>query len=309
MLKFHVSPGSTQLVGALNAGTAKTVQGEPVSIAFADGRVRVNGASILNADINCSNGVIHVIDSVLLPPEPANDIQSVAKRAGSFTTLLAAVKAAGLEDVLSSAGPFTILAPTDTAFNALPKGTVEGLLKKENREQLKAILSYHAIGAKVSAGDALNVKTAKTLNGQSVEFGIKDGLLQVNGVTIRKTDINCDNGVIHVIDAVLLPPSKVSVNSKETRTPKAAVAVRPTKRIEAAIERGVPIFNGGDPGKCAAIYKDCLAELSKEESIDSKLRNTVAVLLKRGAKAQSDIDRAWLYRSGLDHLYRAISKS
>ena len=158
---------------ALDAGKAKTVQGENVTIAFREGRVRVNDAAILNADLKCSNGVIHVIDSVLLPPEPKNDIPSVAKRAGSFTTLLAAVKAAGLDDVIASEGPFTIFAPTDAAFEALPKGTVKDLLKEENRDQLTAILSYHAIPGKVSAGDALNAKKAKTLNGMEVRLGIE----------------------------------------------------------------------------------------------------------------------------------------
>jgi transforming growth factor-beta-induced protein len=214
VLTYHVSPGATKLVAALDAGTAKTVQGEPLSIAFSDGRVRVNQASILDADINCSNGVIHVIDSVLMPPTPLNDILSVAKRAGAFTTLLAAVKAAGLEDALTGEGPFTILAPTDEAFKALPNGTLEKPLKKENRDQLKTILTYHVIASKVSAGDALNVKNAKTLNGKLVEFGIKDGLLRVTGATINKTDIECDNGVIHVIDTVLMPPSKESARQQ-----------------------------------------------------------------------------------------------
>lgn len=309
VLKYHVSPGATGLASALKAGAAKTVQGEPISIAFTDGRVRVNGAAIVNADITCSNGVIHVIDSVLLPPTPANDILSVAKSAGSFGTLLAAVQAAGLDGVLAGEGPFTILAPTDDAFKALPKDTVKELLKEENRDQLKAILSYHAIAGKISAGDALNAKNAKTLNGKSVEFGIKDGILKVNDAIIRTTDIQCDNGVIHVIDAVLLPPSKKNTSRQEESPAKAKAAMSPAKQIEGAIDRGVPIFNGGDPGKCAEIYKECLTGLAKDEAIDSKVRTVLKGLMDRASNAQSDRDRAWLYRAGLDHLYAAIAKS
>ncbi|MFT4548987.1 MAG: transforming growth factor-beta-induced protein [Verrucomicrobiales bacterium] len=308
VLKYHVSPGAIGLVAALEAGATKTVQGESVSIAFTDGRVRINGASIVNADITCSNGVIHVIDSVLLPPAPANDIPSVAKRAGSFGTLLAAVQAAGLDGVLASEGPFTIFAPTDAAFKALPKDTLKELLKEESRDQLKAILSYHAIAGKISAGDALNARSAKTLNGKSVEFGIKDGMLKINGVTISTTDIQCDNGVIHVIDAVLLPPSEKNASRQKKSAAKAKAPMSPAEQIEGAIDRGVPVFNGGDPGKCAEIYKECLTGLVKDQSIDPKARTVVKGLIDRASKAESDADRAWIYRSGLDHLYDAITK-
>ncbi|MGI9243135.1 MAG: CIA30 family protein, partial [Verrucomicrobiales bacterium] len=207
ILKYHVAASSTRLSAALGGTPVTTLQGDTVSVAFADGRVRVNEAAVIDADILCDNGVIHVIDSVLLPPEPANDIPSVAKRAGSFSTLLAAVEAAGLNDLLASTDRLTILAPTDAAFEKLPKGTVAKLLKPENRDQLQAILSYHAIAGRVSAGDALNAKRADTLGGKSVEFGIESGTFKVNGATIRTTDIACDNGVIHVIDTVLLPQS------------------------------------------------------------------------------------------------------
>lgn len=306
VLKYHVSPGATRLVAALDAGTAATVQGESLSIAFAEGRVRVNGATVLDADIQSSNGVIHVIDSVLLPPKPRNDIPSVAKRAGVFTTLLAAANAAGLNDALASEGPFTILAPTDEAFKALPKGTIEKLLKEENRDQLKAILTYHVIPGNVSAGDALNAKKAKTLNGMPVSFGIEDGLLRVNGATIRKADITCDNGVIHVIDAVLLPPTKGKADAQKN------TAIKPTlssiEMIEDAIERGVPVFNNGNPEKCASIYEACLVRLQNDKALDAALQIAVKRLLEYAAN-KSDVERAWLYRNGLNQLYSAISSS
>ncbi|MFK7852346.1 MAG: CIA30 family protein, partial [Akkermansiaceae bacterium] len=131
ILKYHVIGGSIDLASALKAGKAKTLLGESASIAFKSGQVKVNDAALIDADIEASNGVIHVIDSVILPPKPSNDIASVAKRAGNFETLLAAIDAAGLSKALAGEGPLTILAPTDEAFKKLPKGTVQSLLKSE----------------------------------------------------------------------------------------------------------------------------------------------------------------------------------
>lgn len=303
VLKYHVLSGSVDLAGALSAKKAKTVQGESVKIGFSDGKVRVNEASIINADVTCSNGVIHVIDSVILPPKPANDIASVAKRAGNFGTLLAAIDAAGLSEVLAGSGPLTVFAPTDEAFKALPKGTVETLLKPENKEKLREILALHAVSGKISAGDALNAKTAKALSGGELNFGIESGVFRVNGVTITTTDIQCDNGVIHVIDAVLLP----SAGEKKASSEKTAMG--PLELIEDAIDRGVPIFNSGDHGKCADIYADCMVALAKNDQLDSRVGKAVEMLLSQSKKITSDTDRAWILRSGLDHIYAALDQS
>lgn len=304
ILKFHVVPGATPLGAALAAGSAKTVQGDAVSIGFEDGRVRINGAALLDADIECSNGVIHVIDSVLLPAEPANDIASVAKRAGVFGTLLAAVDAAGLSGTLAGAGPVTVLAPTDEAFAKLPEGTVENLLKEENRDQLRAVLAYHAIAGAVSAGDALKAGKAVTLNGATVEFGVVDGLFKANAATLKTVDIAADNGVIHIIDSVLLPPSG---DGEKDEDEVVKVRVKATDRIETAIERGVPLFNSGEAGKCAAVYEKCLAELSEDGAVDADLRKAVRRLMVKAEKMNDDVERAWIYRGGLDQLYSAVS--
>ena len=308
VLTYHVLSGSVDLAGALAAKEAQTVQGSKVKIGFSDGKVRVNDAAILNADIQCSNGIIHVIDSVILPPTPANDIASVAKRAGSFKTLLAAAEAAGLGDALSGDQPLTVFAPTDEAFAALPKGTVESLLQPENREKLITILSLHAVSGKVSAGDALNAKQAKALSGGTLEFGISEGLFKVNGVTIVKTDIVCDNGVIHVIDAVLLPKDGEKEKKSDKTTAKAP-GKSARELIEEAIDQGVPAFNEGDAGKCAAIYRDCMVALSKDASIDARVTKAVQMLIKRTEKIVDAAERAWLLRSGLDQVYAALSGS
>ena len=134
------------------------------------------------------------------------DIVAVAGGADSFKTLVAALKAAGLVETLQGKGPFTVFAPTDEAFAKLPAGTVENLLKPENKEKLVAILTYHVLSGKVMAAD---VKTmdAKTVQGQSVEIIVADVGVTVNGAKVVKTDVLADNGVIHVIDTVILPKS------------------------------------------------------------------------------------------------------
>ncbi len=133
------------------------------------------------------------------------DIVDVAVSAGSFETLVAAVKAAGLVEVLKSDGPFTVFAPTDKAFEALPEGTVAELLKPENKDKLVAILTYHVVPGKVMAADVVKLSNAKTVQGQEVSITTSDKGVKVDGASVVKTDITASNGVIHVIDAVILP--------------------------------------------------------------------------------------------------------
>ncbi len=125
--------------------------------------------------------------------------------AGKFNTLVAAVKAAGLVDTLKGPGPFTVFAPTDEAFSKLPAGTLETLLKPENKAKLQSILLYHVVPGRVLAQDVVNLDSAKTAEGQNVTIKIMNGGVMVNNAHVIKTDIAASNGVIHVIDTVLLP--------------------------------------------------------------------------------------------------------
>ena len=134
----------------------------------------------------------------------SKDIVDTAAGAGSFTTLVAAVQAAGLVDTLKGDGPFTVFAPTDDAFAALPAGTVETLLKPENKDQLVSILTYHVVPGKVMSGDLSDGMTAATVQGSDVTIGTTDGVT-VNGANVVQADIAASNGVIHVIDQVILP--------------------------------------------------------------------------------------------------------
>ncbi|MDR3742485.1 MAG: fasciclin domain-containing protein [Terracidiphilus sp.] len=133
------------------------------------------------------------------------DIVDTAVAAGSFKTLAAALQAAGLVETLKGPGPFTVFAPTDEAFAKLPAGTVEDLLKPENKQKLTSILTYHVVAGKVMAKQVVKLHEAKTVNGQDVKIMVEDGKVMVDNANVVKTDIQCTNGVIHVIDTVLLP--------------------------------------------------------------------------------------------------------
>lgn len=133
------------------------------------------------------------------------DIVDTAASAGMFNTLVAAIKAAGLVDVLKGKGPFTVFAPTDEAFAKLPAGTIDELLKPENKDKLVKILTYHVVSGKVLASDVVKMNKAKTVQGQEVMIKAKDGKVMIDKSNVIKTDIETSNGVIHVIDTVLMP--------------------------------------------------------------------------------------------------------
>lgn len=143
--------------------------------------------------------------SVFAVGEDKKDIVDTAVGAGSFKTLVAAVQAAGLVETLKGEGPFTVFAPTDEAFAKLPKCTVESLLKPENKHKLVSILTYHVVPGKVLAKDVVNLTEAKTVQGSSVKISVHGNKVSIDGANVLKTDIETSNGVIHVIDAVIMP--------------------------------------------------------------------------------------------------------
>jgi uncharacterized surface protein with fasciclin (FAS1) repeats len=135
------------------------------------------------------------------------DIVDLAVSQDNLKTLVAAVKAAGLVDVLKGKGPFTVFAPTDAAFAALPAGTLEMLLKPENKDKLVAILTYHVVAGKVMSTDLSNGQEAATVQGEKVKVSIYNGKVKISGANVIAADVSASNGVVHVIDAVILPPS------------------------------------------------------------------------------------------------------
>jgi transforming growth factor-beta-induced protein len=218
ILLYHVVPGKVMAadVAKLDGQMVDTaLEGKQISIKTDMGNVYLNdNVKVVITDIEAANGVIHVIDAVLLPPtEEASasmdkkDIVDTAVADGRFKTLVAAVQAAGLVDTLKGEGPFTVFAPTDDAFASLPAGTLDTLLKPENKQQLIDILTYHVVAGKVMASDVTGLDKATTVLGKDINIKVEDGKVILNDkVQVILTDIETSNGVIHVIDGVLLPP-------------------------------------------------------------------------------------------------------
>jgi uncharacterized surface protein with fasciclin (FAS1) repeats len=215
VLLYHVAPGRYMASDVAAMRSADTVSGKSLKISTPDGMVMVDNARVVITDIVGSNGVIHVIDQVMLPPAdmgmqaPATmepqDIVEVAVGDGRFGTLVAAVRAAGLVGTLRSEGPFTVFAPTDDAFAKLPAGTVEALL--EDIPTLTRILLYHVVPGQVMASDVVALSLAATAADEDLQIRVMDGKVMINDAQVIVTDIEASNGVIHVVDTVILPPA------------------------------------------------------------------------------------------------------
>jgi uncharacterized surface protein with fasciclin (FAS1) repeats len=207
ILTYHVVAGAVGSGDAKKLDFAPTVLGQALRlqvVEVVDGAraLSVDGATVVQADIACANGVIHVIDRVVLPRK---NIVETAAAAGTFQTLLAAAKAAGLVEALSGGKPVTVFAPTDAAFARLPAGTVDELLLPESKERLAALLKYHVVPGRVLAKDVVAAKSLETLNGKRAPVVRTEKGATVAGVNIVTTDLLAANGVIHVVDAVMLP--------------------------------------------------------------------------------------------------------
>ena len=204
LLGYHVVPGKVMAADAAKLTSAPTANGQRLKLDVTATPPTVGGAKVLKTDIVCSNGIIHVVDSVIMPS--MKTIPEVANGAGKFKTLLAAAKAAGLAETLGTKGPFTVFAPTDEAFSKLPAGTVEELLKSENKQKLADILKYHVVSGRVYADDALAAKKAGTLLSEKMIKVSKVGEdVMINESKVVMPNVEASNGVIHVIDAVLMP--------------------------------------------------------------------------------------------------------
>ena len=202
ILLYHVVSGSVLAADVVNLSQAETLLGKNVNIKVDMGSVMINEANVVATDIIADNGVIHVIDSVILIPADLADIVDTAVADGRFTTLAAALGAAELIETLKGGGPFTVFAPTDDAFAALPEGTVESLLLPENKQALTDILLYHVVAGNVMAEDVVTLTEAETVLGQNVSIKVDMGKVFINDSEVIITDIETSNGIIHVIDVV-----------------------------------------------------------------------------------------------------------
>ena len=204
LLQHHVVAGRIDAAGVIEAGELESLAGTPLTVEVEGDEVRIGGVRIVQTDIGADNGIIHVVEQVMFPAGFAC-IATVAQRAGQFNTLLAAAEAAGLKDALSVQGPFTVFAPTDDAFAALPEGTVENLLQPENRAELKRLLQHHIVAGRLPAEEVLAAESLETLAGTTLQVTLDGEQPRVGGADITATNVMAGNGVIHVINAVLIP--------------------------------------------------------------------------------------------------------
>ena len=214
ILLYHVVGAAALSTDLANGQVLTTLQGQPVTVTFAFGNVFINDAQVTVADIIAENGVVHVIDAVLLPQQLPT-IMEIITNSTVHTVLETAVNAANLNETLSTGGPFTVFAPTDEAFAALPAGTIETLLA--NPELLTQVLTYHVVSGAVLSSALQDGQIIPTLFGESVTVDITTGVVSINTAQVAVADILASNGVVHVIDAVLVPLSLSLVDS-ETQT-------------------------------------------------------------------------------------------
>ena len=266
--------------------TVETLNGQRVDISIEDGRILLDDSNVISADIRASNGIIHVIDEVLIPE--TRKIPEIAQEANTFSTLITALQEAKLVEALLGNGPFTVFAPTNDAFSALPEGTVASLLKPENREELQRILTYHVVKGRLYTDDFLRGRTYATLAGAKVKLSFMEGMFRANGSNILSSDIDAANGVIHVIDAVLLPESMSTASA-------AAFDV-----MTLAIEKGVPLFNHGQKGACAAIYQVAAESVLAMQGVSEDAKKPLRLALDNIQTTHSVSRQAWMLREGLD---------
>jgi uncharacterized surface protein with fasciclin (FAS1) repeats len=217
VLLYHVVPGKVMAADVVTLDEAETAQGEAVAIAVDGDKVMINESQVIIPDIEASNGVIHVVDAVLVPSadEAAMDeammeesIVDIAVADERFSTLVTALTEAGLVETLQGEGPFTVFAPTDDAFAALPEGTLDALLA--DKAALTDVLLYHVVAGKVMAADVVTLDEAETVQGEVVAITVDGDKVMVNDSEVIITDIEGANGVIHVVDAVLVPHGESS---------------------------------------------------------------------------------------------------
>ena len=221
------------------------------------------------------------------------DVVDTAASAGTFETLLAAATAAGLVDALKSDGPLTVFAPTDDAFGALPAGTIESLLKPENKDQLATILKFHVVPGALGSTALSDGTRLETLAGLDVQISQTEGGFNIENARIVTTDIDVSNGVIHVIDRVILPPQQMS-------RADAAAAIRD------AIDRGVPMFNHGNVEGTVAVYEAVAQKMMRAGDLSADERARLAMGLKKASEAHGMRASAWELRYALDDVNDAL---
>lgn len=297
ILTFHIAPGTRGAADVLNARTVPTLSGQPLAV----GEGRIGGAGLLAVDVPFDGGIVHVIDSVMLPEQ--RSIAAIASQTDQLSTLVSALEAAGLTgQFCNDNGPWTVFAPTNAAFETVPSF----LLQPENRGQLTSILGVHVVPGRISARELLAKKSLTTLMGEPLAVSLESGQLALGrGVRIATADIQAANGVIHLIDGVLMP----SQPAAEETTSDLDIVAAYEAVYEAAVDRGVPLFNGGSEAACAAVYEVAIESVLQlaGSRLDADVRDRL-VRAQAAAAPQNDREKAWTLRRAMDFAYRRLQE-
>ena len=269
--------------------------------------LRVDGARLVATDVAFDGGLVHVIDTVMLPE--LRSIEEIVAEDERFATLRVAIEAAGLGAQLGSRnpGPWTLLAPSNKAFEAIPADALKTLL--QDRPALTAVLAAHVLPTAIRREEMLSQGSARTLMGDgTVAFALASGSITVAGARIEVADIEAANGIIHVIDRVLpaSSPAPAAATPVSQERPRQVAAI-----LELAIERGVPRFNAGDVSSCAALYELAIASvvLLGEDAIGPAVKADLAEALEKGAAHPDASERAWIYRRAMDRSLGLMQES
>lgn len=240
---------------------------------------------------------IFAVTTSLTMAKPKNLLET-AKGAENFTILTKAIQAAGLEGALKGDAQLTVFAPTDEAFMRLPKGTLETLLKPENKDALINILTYHVVAGKVNAATAVTLKEATALNKQKINVTFKNAALYLNDSKVVATDIVATNGVIHVIDNVLLPANLKTTKKKTSQNPSVAI-------LNDAVDVGVDLYNGGNEKACATIYEIAVRAVValKPNELKKNTMNKLVTALQKVSQSDDNKANAWTLREAIDSAF------
>ena len=296
ILKHHVVAQSVGSSAVLDRRRLPALSGQSLEVDPAG--LTVDGARLVATDVAFDGGVVHVIDSVMLPE--LRSIEQVVAEDERFATLREAIGAAGLGPQLGSRnpGPWTLLAPSNEAFGAIPDDQLKALL--EDRPALTAVLAAHVLPTAIRREEMLAQGSARTLlSDGTVEFALKSGAITVDGARIEVADIEAANGIIHVIDRVLPARSTAPAAAASTLPQRALQAAA---ILELAIERGVPRFNAGDEASCAAMYELAITSvvLLGADAVGEGAKADLEGALEQGARHPDASERAWTYRRAMD---------
>ncbi len=304
ILKHHILPVALDSGSLLQRRGVAALSGQNLLI-DRDG-LNIGAASLLKVDVPFDGGIVHVVDQVLLPE--TRSVTEIMSQDPRLATLLKAVTAAGLAGQLGSEneGPWTLLAPSNEAFAALGEETIKSLMA--DLPQLANVLSAHVIPSRIRRSEMIAQRSVRTLLAQDlVSFELKDGQIAAAGARIVAPDIDASNGIIHIIDRVIVPnPS--STKDRPTEPIKAS-APSASGLLELAIERGVPMFNEGNPNACAAIYEVTITALVElgGEALGNEALERLRLALATGQVENDDTKRAWIYRRAMDRVYQDLS--